>query len=66
MSRPEKSAKRKKPGPPRTTGKGDLVGVRILPPLLKRIDAWAQAQDDSPTRNEAIRRLTERGLERDE
>jgi hypothetical protein len=38
----------KRRGRPKTTGKGELIGVRILPPLLKR--------------PEAIRRFVERAL----
>jgi hypothetical protein len=49
-------------GPVRKTGPGKLIGVRCLPPLLKRIDAWAKDQDDKPTRPDAMRRLIERGL----
>lgn len=61
-----KKAKRKAGntrGPLRTTGPGKLIGVRILPPLLKRIDAWAADQDGEPTRQDAMRRLIERGLD---
>lgn len=60
-----KKAKRKAGnlrGPLRTTGPGKLIGVRVLPPLLKRIDTWAARQDEKPTRPDAMRRLIERGL----
>jgi hypothetical protein len=57
-----KSAKKSRGGRPRTTGTGKLIGLRILPPLLKRIDAWSAGQDDKPSRTEAMRRLIERGL----
>lgn len=60
-----KVKKRKKPGPPKTTGPGTLIGVRVLPPLLKRIDEWAAKQEGEPTRQEAMRRLIERGLDSD-
>jgi hypothetical protein len=61
-----KKAKRAKDntrGPLRTTGKGELVGVRVLPPLLARIDEWSAKQDNKITRQEAMRRLIERGLD---
>jgi hypothetical protein len=48
--------KGKKRGPP-ATGKGTLIGVRLQPPDLVRLDEWAAAQDDQPSRPEAIRRL---------
>lgn len=41
-----------------TTGRGFLVGVRILPGLLRRIDQWIDSQkNESIGRPEAIRRL---------
>ena len=52
----------KKRGRPKTTGKGELIGVRILPPLLKELDAWIAGQDPQPSRPEAIRKFVERGL----
>jgi len=47
----------KKPGPPRSTGKGHQVVVRIHDPLLAAIDEWCAKQLDRPTRAEALRRL---------
>lgn len=41
---------------------GTLIGVRLQPESLSRLDAWAAAQDDRPSRPEAVRRLIERGL----
>jgi len=52
---------RKKRGPP-ATGKGTLIGVRLQPDPLSRLDKWSISQDDKPSRPEAIRRLVERGL----
>jgi hypothetical protein len=52
----------KRRGRPKTTGKGELIGVRILPPLLKRLDAWIAGQVPRPSRPEAIRRFVERAL----
>ena len=54
--------KRKKPGPPKTTGPGEQVVVRLHEPLLSNIDKWRDTQDDAPTRAEALRRLSEIGL----
>ena len=52
----------KRRGRPKTTGKGKLIGVRILPPLLKKLDAWERGQVPRPSRPEAIRGFVERGL----
>jgi hypothetical protein len=52
---------RKKPGPP-PTGKGTLIGVRLQPPELARVDVWIAAQDDAPSRPEAIRRILDKTL----
>jgi hypothetical protein len=52
---------RKKRGPP-ATGKGTLIGVRLQPDPLSRLDKWSKSQDDKPSRPEAIRRLVELGL----
>jgi|SRR6185437_9150122 hypothetical protein len=52
----------KKRGRPTTTGKGELIGVRILPPLLKKLDTWINGQVPRPSRPEAIRGFLERGL----
>jgi hypothetical protein len=59
MSRaiPASTIQRKKPGPPKTTGPGEQVVVRLHDPLLNNIDVWRLAQDDAPTRAEALRRL---------
>jgi hypothetical protein len=57
------SDSRKKRGRPKTTGEGQLVGVRILPDLLAQLDAWIAARSHpKPSRPEAIRRLVELGL----
>jgi hypothetical protein len=49
-------------GPKPTTGKGQLVGVRVHAELLKLIDAYRRSQPDLPSRPEAIRRLIEECL----
>jgi hypothetical protein len=54
--------KKRRRGRPVTTGKGLQIGMRWHEPLLGMIDDWAAAQDDEPSRTEAIRRLVERGL----
>ena len=56
---PPKGNKR---GPLRMIGKGKLIGVRVLPSLLARIDEWASKQDGEVSRPDAMRRLIERGL----
>ena len=43
-------------------GKGTLIGVRVQPSLLARIDEWAERQDGELSRPDAMRRLIERGL----
>jgi hypothetical protein len=54
---------KKKRGRPVTTGKGTLIGVRLLDGPLATLDAWIEAQDEPDlTRPEAIRRLVETGL----
>jgi len=41
-----------------------MVGVRLQPDALARLDAWIAAQPAPTTRPEAIRRLMEAGLPR--
>ena len=41
---------------------GTLVGTRFQAPLLDAIASWRKAQDDLPTRPEAVRRLVELGM----
>lgn len=48
---------RKKPGP-KPTGKGTLVGVRLQPDELAKVDAAAER--DGLTRPEAIRKMIDR------
>jgi hypothetical protein len=46
----------KRRGRPVTTGKGQLIGVRLLPLALEPLDAWiADQPDPKPSRPEAIR-----------
>jgi hypothetical protein len=52
----------KRRGPP-PTGKGTLIGVRMLGRPLAELDAWITSQDEAElSRPEAIRRLVELGL----
>jgi hypothetical protein len=54
----------RKRGRPKTTGTGQLVGVRLLPPLLSALDSFIATEDDSPSRPEAIRRLLDDDMKR--
>jgi hypothetical protein len=54
-------SKKRRPPP---TGKGMLIGLRLQPGPLARVDRWAASQKDDPSRPEAIRRLVELGLAR--
>ena len=48
----------KKRGRPKTTGSGELIGVRIHELMLSAIDAYIAAEPEPrPTRPEAIRRI---------
>ena len=48
---------KKKMGRPVSTGKGELIGVRILPELMTGLDAWAAKQKIPPSRPAAIRQI---------
>lgn len=39
-----------------------MVGVRLQPDQLAALDRWIEAQDDKPSRPEAIRRILETAL----
>jgi hypothetical protein len=43
---------------------GLLVGTRLQPELLSRLDDWRRDQPDLPTRPEAIRRIIEEAVRR--
>ena len=50
-------------GRPVTTGKGTLIGVRLLDDPMASLDAWIKRQKEADlSRPEAIRRLVELGL----
>jgi hypothetical protein len=57
---PSLDNKTKTRGRPKTTGKGDLVGVRLQPSVIEKIDCWiARQPSPKPTRPEAIRRMVD-------
>ena len=39
-----------------------MVGVRLQPEALARLDSWIERQDDGPSRPEAVRRLLDKAL----
>ena len=41
---------------------GQMVGTRLQPELLKKLDDWRRDQPDLPNRPEALRRLAEKAL----
>jgi hypothetical protein len=48
-----------------TTGKGTLIGVRLLDDPLSTLDSWiAKQHEPDLSRPEAIRRLVELGLKK--
>jgi hypothetical protein len=54
---------KKRRGRPVTTGKGTLIGVRLLDAPLAQLDDWIDRQGEPDlSRPEAIRRLVELGL----
>jgi hypothetical protein len=54
------SEKKRGPGRPVTTGKGELVGLRCHKPFLEAVDSWRDTRELS--RPAAIVRLAEVGL----
>jgi hypothetical protein len=53
----------KRPGAGRpATGKDPARTIRLSDEFIAAVDRWAERQDDSPSRSEAIRRLVELGL----
>jgi hypothetical protein len=63
MDEQKTSLSRKRRGP-KPTGKGHLIGVRLLPEPLAALDDWISRQPDHPSRPEAVRRLLDKGLGR--
>lgn len=62
MAKQETVITKKRRGPP-PTGKGELIGVRLLPEPLGALDAWIARQREPMSRPEAIRRLMDAGLQ---
>ena len=48
--------------PKKKGGVYPVTAVRLPPETIRGVDEWADAQEDGPTRSEAIRRLVELGL----
>jgi hypothetical protein len=48
--------------PKKKGGVHPVSAVRLAPEISASVDAWAAAQEDEPSRSEAIRRLVELGL----
>src|SRR5262249_28901721 len=61
MARRSVTTRKKKRRPP-PAGEGTLIGLRLEPAALARVDRWAASQQDDPSRAEAVRRLLEFGL----
>ncbi len=61
MAKTKKAAPKRKPGRP-ATGRDPLTALRLPPPLLATIDAWADKRGAS--RSDAMRQLIEAGLKR--
>jgi hypothetical protein len=61
MAKLKKNPKR---GRPVGSGKGQdpVSAIRLSSKFRAAVDTWASAQDDKPSRSEAIRRLVEKGL----
>ena len=59
---PKNRGTQKGQGRPRTTGRGEQIGMRWQKPILDAIDAWRAKQRDNPSRPDAIRRLVEQAL----
>jgi hypothetical protein len=63
MSKSIRVITKKRRGRPVTTGKGTLVGVRLLDEPLATLDVWIEKQKEPDlSRPEAMRRLVELGL----
>ena len=60
MAKPTKSVPTQKSQP--ATGSAPPVALRLPPSLLSEIDTWAERQSIGLSREDAIRRLIEKGL----
>jgi hypothetical protein len=63
MSATMAAKKRKKPGPPRTTGPGEQVKLRCHADFLRDVDAWIARNGGNISRQRAIMMLARLGLE---
>jgi hypothetical protein len=64
MGKSKSVNQKKRRGRPVTTGRGTLIGVRLLKTPLAALDDWiARQQEPGLSRPEAIRRLIEIGLQ---
>jgi hypothetical protein len=61
-SKAKDKARRRRPGRPKTTGPGALIGVRAQPDFLAKVDAWRNTQAVPPSRPQAIIHLVGLGL----
>jgi hypothetical protein len=61
MARRSVTKRKKTRGAP-AAGADPLIGLRLEPEALARVDRWAASQKDAPSRAEAVRRLVELGL----
>jgi hypothetical protein len=64
MVKTQRGPRERQPGRPGVKGGGTVVGLRVSPEFLARVDQWRAAQPGVPTRPQAIIRLAERGLGR--
>jgi hypothetical protein len=61
MAKSNKVVPKKGRGRP-ATGRDPVTAIRLSKELRETVDRWADKQDDTPGRSEAIRRLVELGL----
>ena len=50
-------------GRPKTTGRGQMIGVRMQPDQLAALDAWIGTQSEPVSRPEAIRAMVAASLQ---
>jgi hypothetical protein len=55
------SVAQKKRGRP-ATGKTPIIGLRLPPELIARVDEWCAGREDCTSRSDAIRKLVEMAL----
>jgi len=62
MKKPISVNKKSRGRPKKVGGVYPVTALRLSPSVGAAVDKWAAAQDDTPSRSEAIRRLVELGL----